>query len=77
MARKGLTKYFWEGEAPAINAENCTALCQEIYTSLLKTNPSYAVKCWKKTAGYWVGKCKAWFDETLEDLADYLGWTPS
>ena len=35
---KGLTKYFWEGEAPIINADTYAALCQEIYTSLLKTS---------------------------------------
>ena len=40
---KGLTKYFWEGELPTIDANNYLALCKEIYESLLKTNPSYAV----------------------------------
>jgi len=69
---KGLTKYFWEGEAPTIDAENYAALCKEIYTSLLKTNPSYAAKCWKKQSEYSVEKCQGWFDEMLEDLADYL-----
>ena len=32
---KGLTKYFWEGELPTIDAENYKTLCKEIYESLL------------------------------------------
>ena len=45
---KGLTKYFWDGKLPTITADNYKELCLAIYQSLLKTNPSYAVKVWKK-----------------------------
>ena len=41
---KGLTKWFWDGTPPEITDENAKEICAQIYTSLLKTNPSYAVK---------------------------------
>ena len=48
---KGLTKYFWDGEAPTATQENLKSICEAIYGSLLKTNPNptYAVKVWKAT----------------------------
>ena len=47
---KGLTKYFWDGKLPTITDDNYKELCMAIYQSLLKTNPSYASKVWKKRA---------------------------
>ena len=34
---KGLTKYFWDGEAPTATEENFKEICEAIYGSLLKT----------------------------------------
>ena len=56
---KGLTKWFWDGTPPTITDENAKETCAQIYTSLLKTNPSYAVKCWKKSAEYSKSKAEA------------------
>ena len=61
-AFKGLTKYFWDGKLPTITEDNYKELCLAIYESLLKTNPSYAVKVWKKRADDSEDKCKAFFD---------------
>ena len=69
---KGLTNWFWDGKPPAIDADNFKEVCTKIYTSLLKTNPSYAIKCWKKESDYSKEKAEAWIAETLEDLTDYL-----
>ena len=67
---KGLTKYFWDGEAPTVTEENFKEICEAIYGSLLKTNPTYAVKVWKTVDNYSVDKAESWLVESLEELTD-------
>ena len=42
----------WAPRVPTIITEdNFADLCKRIYQSLLKTNPTYAMRVWKKRAG--------------------------
>ena len=42
---KGLTKYFWDGEAPTVTEENFKEICEAIYGSLLKTAAQLETPC--------------------------------